>query len=123
MKHHILLVDDDLYSREMTTKLLKADGYRVSHAINGEDALENVVRDPPDVVLMDLSLPVLDGWEATRRLKTRPESEQIPVIALTAHAMRGDRERALEAGCDDYLAKPFDYSELRAKLESLLNLK
>ena len=119
MKYHILVVDDDLYSRELITKLLVADGYEVSTATNGEEALHRVTARRPDLVLMDLSLPVLDGWEVVRRIKAGP-GLSIPVIALTAHAMNGDRQRAIAAGCDEYVAKPLDYALLRAKIDSVL---
>ncbi len=120
MKPHILVVDDDQYSRELTTKLLKADGYAVSGATNGEEALQRVARDLPDLVLMDLSLPVLDGWETARRIKAQTSGTSIPIIALTAHAMRGDRQRAIDCGCDEYVAKPLDYALLRAKIDAML---
>ncbi len=121
MSTHILVVDDDLFGREMAGKLLRADGFRISEAINGEEALRKVTLDRPDIILMDMSLPVLDGWKATRLLKADPSSRAIPIIALTAHAMRGDREKAMEAGCDDYISKPLDYNVLRARIDRLIS--
>ncbi len=123
MKQHILVVDDDQYSRELTTKLLEADGYTVTAATNGEEALQRLEMDQPDLVLMDLSLPVLDGWETARRIKASTAGHPVPVIALTAHAMRGDRQRAIESGCDEYVSKPLDYTLLRAKIDAALGRK
>ncbi len=120
VKYHILVVDDDLYSRELITKLLVADGYEVSAATNGEEALGRLATRKPDLILMDLSLPVLDGWEVVRRIKQGGSRLSIPVIALTAHAMNGDRQRAIAAGCDEYVPKPLDYALLRAKIDAML---
>ena len=120
VKYHILVVDDDLYSRELVTKLLVADGYEVTAAANGEEALGRLAERKPDLSLMDLSLPVLDGWEVVKRIKQGRAHPLTPIIALTAHAMNGDRQRAIAAGCDDYVPKPLDYALLRAKIDAVL---
>lgn len=115
----ILVVEDVDFNRELVVQLLE-DQYKVIEATNGEEGLELAERERPDLILMDLSLPVMDGWEATRRLKANEELSSIPVIAMTAHAMVGDEEKAKDAGCDDYLAKPLDEEELMTKLAELL---
>jgi two-component system, cell cycle response regulator DivK len=115
----ILIVEDVEYNRELLVQLLEED-YDVVTAADGAAGIEAAARHQPDVILMDLSLPGVDGWEATRRLKARPETEAIPVIALTAHAMQGDEDRARACGCDDYLTKPIDEDQLFAKLARLL---
>ncbi len=115
----ILLVEDNELNRDMLTRRLQRRGYEVAVALNGVEALQRV-RDMPDLVLMDMSLPEMDGWEATRRLKAEPSTSAIPVIALTAHAMSGDREKALAAGCDDFDTKPVDLDRLIAKMQALL---
>ncbi len=102
----ILLVEDNPHNRKIFSGMLAHAGFRVVEAEDGYQALEKVRSDPPDLILMDLSIPGVDGWEVTRRLKALEHSKAIPIVALTAHAMRGDEERALEAGCDGYLAKP-----------------
>jgi CheY-like chemotaxis protein len=109
--------DDNIYV--LQNRLARA-GYTVLVALNGEAGVAMAVAEKPDLILMDLSLPVLDGWEATRRLKAATETRDIPVIALTAHAMSGDREKALEAGCEDFDTKPVDFPRLRAKIQALL---
>ncbi len=116
----ILLVEDNEMNRDMLARRLERKGYEVGCAGDGREGLEMAVAGGFDLILMDLSLPVLDGWEATRRLKAAPETRSIPIIALTAHAMGGDRDRALEAGCDDYDTKPIELSRLLAKIEALL---
>jgi CheY-like chemotaxis protein len=115
----ILIVEDVEYNRDLLVQLLEEE-YEVVTAGDGAAGLEAAARERPDVILMDLSLPGIDGWEATRRLKARPETATIPVIALTAHAMQGDEERARACGCDDYLTKPIDEDQLFAKLARLL---
>jgi CheY-like chemotaxis protein len=109
--------DDNVYV--LKNRLTRA-GYTVLIAVNGEDGVAMATAEKPDLILMDLSLPVLDGWEATRRLKAADETRAIPVIALTAHAMSGDREKALEAGCEDFDTKPVDFPRLRGKIQALL---
>jgi CheY-like chemotaxis protein len=115
----ILVVEDVDINRELVVQLLE-DRYQVIEAVNGQEGLELAERERPDLILMDLALPVIDGWEATRRLKADDELKSIPIIALTAHAMVGDEEKALAAGCDDYLVKPVDENELYAILAKFL---
>jgi CheY-like chemotaxis protein len=116
----ILLVEDNELNRDMLSRRLARKGYEVVLAGDGAEGVAAATAGRPDLVLMDMSLPVLDGWEATRRLKADPETRSIPVIALTAHAMSSDRERALEAGCDDYDTKPIELPRLLEKIERLL---
>ena len=116
----ILLVEDNELNRDMLSRRLIRRGYEVVMAFDGEEALANAVSEQPDLILMDMSLPKIDGWEATRRLKADPGLRAIPIIALTAHAMAGDRERALEAGCDEFDTKPIEFERLLAKMERLL---
>jgi two-component system, cell cycle response regulator DivK len=115
----ILIVEDVEYNRDLLVQLLE-DEYEILTAADGAAGIEVAARERPDLILMDLSLPGIDGWEATRRLKARPETDAIPVIALTAHAMQGDEERARACGCDDYLTKPIDEDQLFATLARLL---
>jgi two-component system, cell cycle response regulator DivK len=115
----ILIVEDVEYNRDLLVQLLEEE-YEVMTAADGAAGIQAAAHHRPDVILMDLSLPGVDGWEATRRLKARPETEAIPVIALTAHAMQGDEDRARACGCDDYLTKPIDEDQLFAKLARLL---
>ena len=107
-------------NRDMLTRRLQRRGYEVVVAVDGAQGLSMAQSEAPAIVLMDISLPVLDGWEATRRLKMAPETRSIPVIALTAHAMTGDRERCIEAGCDDFDTKPVEIARLVGKIETLL---
>ena len=116
----ILLVEDNEMNWDMLSRRLRRKGYEVVIAVDGEQGVAMAVSEAPDLVLMDLGLPVLDGWEATRRIKAAPETQYIPVIALTSHAMVGDRERALEAGCDDYDTKPIEFQRLLEKIAALL---
>lgn len=116
----ILLVEDNELNRDMLSRRLTRHGYDVVVAVDGGEALERARDATPDLVLMDLSLPVIDGWEATRRLKADASTRGIPVIALTAHAMSGDREKALEAGCDDFDTKPVEMPRLLQKIAALL---
>ena len=117
----ILLVEDNEMNRDMLSRRLERKGYQVVLALDGESGVEMAQTQAPDLVLMDMSLPVLDGWEATRRLKANAATQHIPVIALTAHAMSSDREKALEAGCDDYDTKPIELPRLLGKIEALLS--
>lgn len=116
----ILLVEDNELNRDMLTRRLVRRGYDVIVAVDGAEAVARALGDAPDVVLMDISLPVLDGWEATRQIKADPTGALLPVIVLTAHALETDRERALEAGCDDFDTKPVELDRLIAKIEQLL---
>jgi two-component system, cell cycle response regulator DivK len=117
----ILLVEDNEMNRDMLLRRLQRKGYEVILAVDGQSGVEMTQNHAPDLILMDMSLPVLDGWEATRRLKADAATRHIPVIALTAHAMSSDREKALEAGCDDYDTKPVELRRLLAKIETLLS--
>jgi CheY-like chemotaxis protein len=116
----ILLVEDNDMNRDMLSRRLLRRGYEVVIALDGQQAVEMAAAEKPDLILMDMSLPVLDGWEATRRIKAAAETREIPVIALTAHAMSGDREKALESGCDDYDTKPIDLPRLLEKMTAAL---
>ena len=115
-----LLVEDNEMNRDMLVRRLQRRGYEVIIALDGEQGVALARSESPALILMDISLPVLDGWEATRRLKMAPETKAIPVIALTAHAMTGDREKCIEAGCDDFDTKPVEISRLLGKIETLL---
>ena len=116
----ILLVEDNEMNRDMLSRRLQKKGYEVVMAVDGEQGVAMAEAQAPALVLMDMSLPGLDGWEATRRLKATAGTRAIPVIALTAHAMAGDREKALAAGCDDFDTKPIELERLLAKMEALL---
>ena len=116
----ILLVEDNELNRDMLSRRLVRKGYEVLLAVDGAEGVAVAAAERPDLVLMDMSLPVLNGWEATRRLKAAPETRDIPVIALTAHAMASDREQAVDAGCDDYDTKPVELTRLLEKIEHLL---
>jgi CheY-like chemotaxis protein len=119
----ILLVEDNEMNRDMLSRRLERKGYQVILALDGEQGVEMARTQSPDLILMDMSLPVLDGWEATRQLKADENTSGIPVIALTAHAMAGDQEKAREAGCDDYDTKPVELPRLLGKIEALLAKK
>ena len=116
----VLLVEDNLHNRRIFSGILTHFGFQVREAEDGGEALKMVQTDPPDLILMDLSLPVMDGWEATRQIKAIPALSHIPILALTAHAMAGDEERALAAGCDGYLSKPISPSAVAAEVERIL---
>jgi CheY-like chemotaxis protein len=116
----ILLVEDNEMNRDMLSRRLVKRGFEVAIAVDGEQGLVMASSQAPALILMDMSLPGIDGWEATRRLKAAPETRGIPVIALTAHAMSGDREKAVAAGCDDFDTKPVDLPRLLAKIDALL---
>ncbi|MGH8549053.1 MAG: response regulator [Methylococcales bacterium] len=115
----ILLVEDNEMNRDMLGRRLQRRGYEVLIAVDGSEGVSRAQNDHPDLILMDMSLPVLDGWEATRRLKAADDTRNIPIIALTAHAMSGDRQKAIEAGCDDYDTKPIEMDGLLGKIEAL----
>ena len=116
----LLLVEDNELNRDMLSRRLQRSGYLVVVATDGNEGVAMARSENPDLILMDMSLPEIDGWEATRRLKASPDTSGIPVIALSAHAMRGDREKALDAGCDDYDTKPVEMPRLLLKIETLL---
>jgi CheY-like chemotaxis protein len=116
----ILLIEDNEANRDALSRHLKRRGYEVVMAVDGQQGIAMARSETPALILMDMSLPVLDGWEATRQLKADPQTGPIPVIALTAHAMAGDRAKALEAGCDDYDTKPVEFPRLLAKIKALL---
>jgi two-component system cell cycle response regulator DivK len=117
----ILLVEDNEMNRDMLSRRLERKGYTVVMAMDGEIGVGMAHSEMPDLILMDMSLPVLDGWEATRRLKSQSATQNIPIIALTAHAMSSDRDKALESGCNDYDTKPVELPRLLAKIEALLS--
>jgi CheY-like chemotaxis protein len=116
----ILLVEDNEMSRDMLSRRLERKGFQVVIAVDGGEGVAVAGRELPDLILMDLDLPVLDGWQATQQIKAAPTTQAIPVIALTAHAMAGDKEKALEAGCDDYDTKPIEFVRLLEKIQALL---
>jgi two-component system cell cycle response regulator DivK len=116
----ILLIEDNEMNRDMLSRRLERRGYQVAIAVDGEQGVAMAQSESPDLILMDLSLPTLDGLEAARRLKAAPETQAIPIIALTAHAMVGDREKAIEAGCDDYDTKPIELPRLLDKIQNIL---
>jgi two-component system cell cycle response regulator DivK len=117
----VLLVEDNEMNRDMLSRRLIRQGFEVLVAVDGGQGVATAIEILPDIILMDMSLPVLDGWEATRRLKAEARTSSIPVIALTAHAMAGDRHKALEAGCDDYDTKPIELPRLLEKMRRLLD--
>ena len=119
----ILLVEDNEMNRDMLSPRLIRKGYEVVMALDGRQAVEMASGENPDLIIMDMSLPVIDGWEATRQVKAAPATRAIPIIALTAHAMAGDREKAIEVGCDDYDIKPIDLPRLLGKIAMLLERK
>ena len=116
----ILLVEDNEMNRDMLSRRLERRGFQVLIAVDGEQGVAMAQSEVPDLVLMDMSLPVVDGWEATRRLKAAPETRSVPIIALTSHAMIGDRDQAIEAGCDDYDTKPIELPRLLEKINRLI---
>jgi two-component system, cell cycle response regulator DivK len=119
----LLLVEDNEMNRDMLSRRLERKGYRVAIAVDGQQGIDLARAESPELILMDMSLPVVDGWEATRRIKADEKTKAIPIIALTAHAMSGDREKALEAGADEYDTKPVDLPRLLGKIEALLAKK
>ena len=116
----ILLVEDNEMNRDMLSRRLKRKGFDVVMAVDGQEGIDMASSESPDLILLDMSLPVVDGWEAAGQLKSRPDTRGIPIIALTAHAMAGDREKALEAGCDEYDTKPVEMPRLLEKIQSML---
>jgi two-component system cell cycle response regulator DivK len=116
----ILLVEDNEMNRDMLSRRLQRKGYEVAMAVDGRQGVEMARGGGYDLILMDMSLPEIDGWEATRQLRAAPETVAVPIIGLTAHAMAGDREKALEAGCNDYDTKPVELPRLLSKIEALL---
>jgi two-component system cell cycle response regulator DivK len=118
----ILIVEDNEMNRDMLSRRLERKGYKILIAVDGAMGIDVARANGPDLILMDMSLPVVDGWEATRRIKADEALKHIPVIALTAHAMANDRDKALEAGCDEYDTKPIDLPRLLGKIETLLPL-
>jgi CheY-like chemotaxis protein len=115
----ILLVEDNEMNRDMLSRRLAKKGYDVVIAVNGEEAISLGISEKPALILMDMSLPIIDGWNATKQLKENQETKSIPIIALTAHAMIGDREKALACGCDDYETKPIEFKRLLGKIQGL----
>lgn len=116
----ILLVEDNEMNRDMLSRRLKRKGFDVIIAVDGAEGIAQARAEQPDLILMDMSLPILDGWAATRKLKADTGTKHIPIIAQTAHAMTGDREKCFEAGCDDYAPKPVEFPELLVKIQKLL---
>ncbi len=117
----ILLVEDNEMNRDMLSRRLQRKGFEVAMAVDGRQGVEMAQAAPYDLILMDMSLPEVDGWEATRLLRAAPATRQVPIIALTAHAMAGDRDKAIEAGCDDYDTKPIELERLLGKIQTLLD--
>jgi two-component system cell cycle response regulator DivK len=117
----ILLVEDNEMNRDMLSRRLQRKGFEVAIAMDGRQGVEMAQAAPYDLILMDMSLPEVDGWEATRQIRAAPGTEKVPIIALTAHAMSGDREKAIEAGCDDYDTKPIELERLLGKIQALLD--
>jgi two-component system cell cycle response regulator DivK len=117
----LLLVEDNEMNRDMLSRRLMRNGYDIVIAIDGQQAVNMASSEGPDLILMDMSLPVIDGWEATRRVKSNAGTRQIPIIALTAHAMAEDKDKAMAAGCDDFDTKPVDIQRLLGKIQALLN--
>ena len=115
----ILLVEDNEMNRDMLSRRLERKGYDVIIAVDGQQGVSMGMTEKPDLILMDMSLPIIDGWNATKQLKSNQETQSIPIIALTAHAMTGDREKALASGCDDYDTKPVEFKRLLGKIEAL----
>jgi two-component system, cell cycle response regulator DivK len=123
MQARVLIVEDNEMNRDMLSRRLQRAGFEVVTAADGEEGIRVAQAQTPDIILMDMSLPVMDGWEATRRLKSITATRQIPIVALSAHAMAGDREKALSAGCDDYDVKPVELRRLVGKMCALLKTR
>ncbi len=120
MVYRLLLVEDNDLNRDMLSRRLKKKGFEVIIAVDGAEGVEKTLSDQPDLVIMDMSLPILDGWEATRKIKSSLKAKTIPILGLSAHAMIQEKEEALNAGCDDYDTKPIDFPRLLEKIETLL---
>ena len=116
----LLLVEDNEMNRDMLSRRLRRRGYEILLAVDGPEGIKIAQSEAPDLILMDMGLPVMDGWETTRYLKSSPDTRPIPILALTSHAMAGDRQKALEAGCDEYESKPIDFDRLLGKIQDLL---
>ena len=116
----ILMVEDNEMNRDMLSRRLERKNFEVIIAIDGQAGVNMALSESPDLILMDMNLPVIDGWEATRQIKANPATKHIPIIALTAHAMAGDEQRALDAGCDDYDSKPVNFKQLLGKIEKFI---
>ena len=123
MAAKILLVEDNEMNRDMLSRRLERRGYTVVMAEDGQKGVDMASSEKPDLILLDMSLPIIDGWEAAKQIKAKPECKDIPLIALTAHAMAGDKEKALQAGCDDYDTKPVELPRLLGKIQALLDKK
>ncbi len=123
MAAKVLYVEDNDDNIYLLSRRLKRNGYDVVIAKDGQSAIDMAVAEKPDIILMDLNIPVIDGWEATRRLKASAETKSVPIIALTSHAMAGDREAALNAGCDDYDTKPIDFARLQDKMNAVMSVR
>jgi CheY-like chemotaxis protein len=119
----ILLVEDNEMNRDMLSRRLERRGYTIVMAVDGQQGVDMASSEKPDLILLDMSLPIIDGWEAAKQIKAKPECKDTPMIALTAHAMAGDKEKALQAGCDDYDTKPVELPRLLAKIQALLDEK
>jgi CheY-like chemotaxis protein len=120
MMTRLLLVEDNELNRDMLSRRLQRRGFTVMLAVDGQQGIDMAIEQLPELILMDMNLPVIDGWEATKTLKANPATQKIPVIGLTAHAMTGDREKCLAAGCDQYDTKPIDFESLIEKIQDLL---
>jgi CheY-like chemotaxis protein len=123
MAAKILLVEDNEMNRDMLSRRLERRGYSIVMAEDGQKGVDMASSEKPDLILLDMSLPIIDGWEAAKQIKAKPECKAIPLIALTAHAMAGDKEKALQAGCDDYDTKPVELPRLLGKIQALLDKK
>ncbi len=120
MNPTILVVEDNEFNRDMLSRRLKRQGFLVMQAIDGQQAIDMTISFKPDLILLDMSLPLISGWDVAQQLKQSPETKQIPIIAITAHAMAGDKAKAIEAGCDDYDTKPIELPRLLQKIQRLL---
>ncbi|BAQ66122.1 response regulator [Geminocystis sp. NIES-3709] len=119
--YKILLVEDNEMNRDMLSRRLKRKGYEIIIAVDGNEGIEKAISEKPDLILMDMSLPIIDGWTATQQLKQKEDTKSTPIIALTAHAMAGDHQKAIDAGCDDYDTKPIELPRLLSKIEFFLS--